>query len=1014
MDQNQRLLLLGRVGLFSMLDDRMKRSVAKRLDELAVPFGETVFQAGDPSDALYIVVAGKARVVGLTATGKETSLAVLRDGDIFGEGGLLTDSARTATIRAADDLHLLRFNRTDFRRLLTEYPVIGSAIDRYTSDHSVQNFLHQYTALESLPPHVLRNLLTELEELHVNAGRRVVQEGDVGERLYIVRRGALDALKHDGEAEQLVGQIGEGEFFGELALFSGTPRAVSVVARTDCDLYAISKPGFDRALASSPAFRARLEQRAAMYRAAGDAEVQVETTYETPDGEKEEEPAIRGPRWRRWLRRYPFIRQRDETDCGAASLGMVTAYYGAPVGVARLRDLANVDADGASMWSVAQAAETLGFHARGLQLSFDALRDLTLPAIVHWEGYHYIVLYEVQRKTVVVGDPGLSLKRISVEEFRRGWTGRALELIPTAKLGKTERISSPYRRFWPIVRPHLPMLGELLGASLVLSVLGLGIPLFTQMVIDRVLVNRTVELLNMMLVGILVVALFQAVISVVRRLLVVHVSTRANARLVSDFLRHVMNLPMRFFDLRRTGDIISRVSENDTIQEAMVSTIPGIIIDTVLALGYVALMAYYNVKLTVVVLLVMPFYVGLMVAFTPAIRRNRAEHFARYADAWSYLIESVNGVATVKAMAVEQRVRSRLDTLFVDSFIVAKKGAHIETAYSGLAAFVQTVAAALFLWYGALQVMENAMTVGQLLAFVALAANITTPLLRMVEAWDTLQDLRNAFDRLNDVFDARPEEPENRELLNLTHLEGRITFDDVSFRYTRSQDRPTLAGVSFAIEPGQRIALVGRSGSGKTTVSKLILGLYLPTTGRVQVDGHDIRILARRTLRRRIGVVPQEIFLFSGTIRENIALADPDSPFDQVIRAAKAAGAHEFITGMGMGYETKIGERGMTMSGGQRQRIALARALLHEPDILLLDEATASLDTESERAIQRSLDEASHNRTTIVIAHRLSTVRDADRILVLDAGAVVEHGTHDELLARSGLYAALVGQQVTQ
>ena len=371
-------------------------------------------------------------------------------------------------------------------------------------------------------------------------------------------------------------------------------------------------------------------------------------------------------------------------------------------------------------------------------------------------------------------------------------------------------------------------------------------------------------------------------------------------------------------------------------------------------------------------------------------------------------------MATVKAMAVEHRVRSRLDTLFVESFLVAKRGAQIETAYSGIATFVQTVATTIFLWYGALQVLDNGMSVGQLLAFVTLAGAITAPLLRMVDAWDTLQDVRNAVERLNDVFDARPEEPDNRALVHLTRLDGRITFDDVSFKYTRSQDKPTLAAVSVEIEPGQKVALVGRSGSGKTTVSKLVLGLYLPNTGRVLIDGHDIRILSRHALRRRIGVVPQEIFLFSGTIRDNIALGDPDSPFDQVVRAAKLAGAHEFISSMGMGYESKVGERGMTLSGGQRQRVALARALLHQPDVLILDEATAALDTESERAIQRSLDEASQGRTTIIIAHRLSTVRNDDRILVLDGGAIVEDGTHDDLLARGGLYTHLAGQHVEQ
>ena len=532
----------------------------------------------------------------------------------------------SACIHSCDEPYLLCLAASDFSRFVDRFPAVRTAIERYTEDFGIQNFLKQFTALETLPSHLLRNLITELEELHVEAGESVVRQGEVGDRFYIVRRGALDAVKEDGAGRRVVGQIGEGEYFGELALLTGEPRAVSVLARTACDLFAISKRGFDRAVAGSSEFGARMAERAGHYRAISDASraARPEATYETDVDAAEEVPSgTRGPRWRRWLRRYPFIRQCDQSDCGAASLAMVSAYHGVRVGLARLRDLANVDVDGASLWSVAQAAESLGFHARGLQLSYDALRDLTLPAIVHWEGYHYIVLYAVRRRSVIVGDPGLSLRKLSADDFRRGWTGRALELIPTAKLGRTTRIESPYHRFWPIARPHLPLLAEVLAASLVLSILGLGIPLFTQMVIDRVLVNRTVDLLNMMFAGMIAIALFRAAINVVRRLLLVHVSTRANARLVSDFLRHVMNLPMGFSDLRRAGDVISRVSENDKIQEAMVSTVPGVFLDTVLALGYIALMAYYNSRLTVVVLLVMPVFVGLMIAFTPAIRRNR-------------------------------------------------------------------------------------------------------------------------------------------------------------------------------------------------------------------------------------------------------------------------------------------------------------------------------------------------------------------------------------------------------
>jgi HlyB family type I secretion system ABC transporter len=785
MDKAQRLALLGGAGPFSLLEERTREKLAARTTLRTCAFGETVFKTGDPGDAMYVVVSGKARVVGQNAAGDEASLALLQAGEFFGITALLSDGPRNATVRAADELILLRLERAEFERAV-----------------------------------------------------------------------------------------------------GGNPSVI--------------------------------EARAALYRrdASGRAAVPVETAPPPEPVESPPEETLRTPLWRRLLRRYPFIHQHDETDCGATCMAMITATYGVPVGVARLRDMADVDADGATMWSVAQAAESLGFHARGLQLSYEALKDLHLPAIVHWEGYHYIVLYEVSDRGVLVGDPGI--------------------------------------------------------------------------------------------------ALFQALLGGARRFLLVHVSSHASARLVSDFLRHVLSLPMKSFDLRRVGDIISRVSENEKVRAALVGTVPGIILDTFLALGYFALMAWYNLKLTLVVAAVVPLFVLLMLAFTPAIRRNRKEHFAKHADAWCTMIEGFTGIGTVKATAIEPTVRWKMETLFVESLLVGRRGAQLEALYAAAATLLQVVSTVVFPGCGARLAMEGALTMGQLLAFTAMAGSVIGPILRLVEAWDDLQDVRNALDRLNDVFDARPEEDGSRPLLAPARLEGRIAFENVTFKYSAGQDRPTLAGVTVEIRPGETIAVVGRSGSGKSTLAKLILGLYSPTKGRVLLDGHDVRALSRRALRRRIGVVPQEVFLFSGTVRDNIALGDPDVPFDRIVRAANLAGAHDFISAMGLGYDTKVGERGMSMSGGQRQRIALARALLREPDILVLDEATSALDTESERAIQRSLEEAAKGRTSIVIAHRLSTVRGADRILVLDAGSIVEQGTHEALVEQGGLYATLVGQQVEE
>ncbi len=1017
MDLEQRRTVLRGAGLFALLSGEERDHLAQQMTEEFFSTGDTVFKQGDDGDAFFVVASGRARVVGRDSAGREVSLAVPKRGDHFGELALLLDVPRSATVRAAEDLVLLRLSRADFLNFLAERPQIRDALEKYLREVSIRDFLKRFTALGSVPGPLLREILEQIQEARFEPGDVIVQAGEPGGLLYIVRDGTLEASRTVNGTEQVLGAIGPGEFFGELALPENLVRTSTVVARSKVVAYVISRDVFSRIVEESPEFRKRLNQVAVAYASQnGHIRAAAPTIQEIGQESKPEEVEARlssGPSaWRRFLRAYPYVPQHDETDCGAACLAMITSYYGVPIGVARLRDLANTSQDGASLWSLAQAAEALGLRARGIQLSYDSLQSIETPSIVHWEGFHYIVLYEAGPRRVVVGDPALGIRRLSVNEFRKGWTGRALELVATSRVHKAERVRNPYARFAAVIKPYRGLIGEVLVASLLLNLFGLALPLFTQLIIDRIVGMRTTDLLNMLLLGMILVTVFQAATSGIRQLLLIHVATHADVRLLGDFLRHVMSLPMRFFDLRRVGDVLSRVEENEKIRTAMVGTIPGLVLDVTLALGYVAVLVYYNLHLTFVVLAVIPIFAVLTIAFTPALRRNRREWFAKNAEQWSYLIESITGIATVKSMAVESSVRWKWEELFVNSVLLGRREAHLEASFSTTASFFSTLTAVLMLWYGARQVLADNMTIGALIAFTTLAGNLIAPVLRLCNSWANLQDVRNAVQRLNDIFDASPEENDNRTLLTLPRFDGSIRFENVSFKYTSGQDRPTLTNLSFEINPGEKIAVVGRSGSGKSTLAKLILGLYVPTEGRLFIDGHDIRTLSRRSLRRRIGVVPQEVFLFSGTVRENIALGDPDTPFERVVAAARLAGAHEFITEMGLGYDSKIGERGMSISGGQRQRIALARALLREPDILILDEATSALDTESERAIQTSLDAASRGRTTIVIAHRLSTVQDADRILVIDRGAIVESGVHAALLSAGGLYAHLVGQQI--
>jgi ATP-binding cassette subfamily B protein len=1033
MDIHQKLELLHESGPFDLLEPAERKKLAERMTVVSFEFGDTVFSVGDSGDSLYLVVSGHARVIGVDASGREVSLALLGRAAHFGEESILSEGPRTATVRAAEDLVVLRLARREFVKVLEHHPDVRRSFEQYVTDIGIQRFLKQFTVLEAVPSSVLRDLLGNLEILPMTPSQIVIRQGDEGDGVYIVQKGSLEIRRRTDVGEQAIGFLGPGEFFGVSALLRGRPRSASVVAISEGQLCRLSREGFQKALQASPRLRERLEhviaeqderktpvadtpkasETAAFGETAGTTSVTGKAWQELLDRPRTQS-AIRGVAWRRVMRMFPFVAQHDQSDCGAASLAMMTRYYGIAMGLSRLRDMANVDRDGASMWSLAKAAEQIGFHARGLQVSCEALSDVTLPAILHWEGYHYVVLYRLSATQAIIGDPAVGIRHLSMAAFRKGFSGRVLELIPTERLFRNDQARLSYRHFTAMARPHVGWIAGVVVASVVLNVLALGLPLFTQYIVDTVLAQNRPNMLDLLFGGMLLVAVCQAIATIVRHLLLIRISTRFDRDLVSTFLRYVMALPMRFFDLRRVGDVISRVSENEKVRQAIVGTLPGMFLDACLAFGYFGLLGYYNVRYMLVVLVTIPFFLLLILLFTPAIRRNQREYFAKHADQWSSLIESITGIGTIKSVAIEKLVQKKWENAFVESLLVGARSARLESVYIALALLLSAAASSLFLWYGAHQVLLSAMTAGQLIAMTAVVGNIVTPLLRLVESWGDLQDARNAVERLNDVLDAEPEEDEKKATrLVLPKLEGRIRFDGVSFRYAPGQARPTLANLSFEIEPGETVAVVGRSGSGKSTLAKLILGLYLPDEGSVLMDGHDMRILSRHAVRRRIGVVPQEVFLFSGSITENVAVGEEKPPIEKVMACCRLAGAHEFISDMGLGYDSKVGERGMCLSGGQRQRIALARALYHEPDILILDEATSALDVESERAIQRNLQEVRRGRTTLIIAHRLSTVQNADRIIVLDRGALVETGTHADLLEKGGLYAGLVRQQLS-
>ncbi len=860
------------------------------------------------------------------------------------------------------------------------------------------------------------------------------QGTDVEPGIYIVISGKVRLLDNTGE---LITTLSVGESFGEFTLFPNTNfQPYGARASVDLHLCFIPSQVLLPFMAKYPQIRQHLWSQACSRDPSpivnsdnpsievADSNQPHKTDTSTSEVKSKSQRKISkayfpsptqrvGHLWQRVMRRYPFFAQQSGSDCGAACLVMVSRYWGKNFSVNRLRDIANVDRNGASLRGLATAAESIGFATRPVKASLDQLAKQKLPAIAHWEGKHYIVVYEITRHQVVVADPALGQRTLSYAEFKADWTGYTLLLQPTVFLKDAKETATPFWQFFELMKPHELVMLEVFIASVFIQIFGLITPLFTQLILDRVVVQRSELTLTAVGLGLLIFSLFRVAMTGLRQYLLDHTANKVDLALIIAFIRHTLRLPLSFFESRYVGDIVTRVQENRKIQRFLSGEALSILLDLLTVFIYVGLMFWYSWQMALLVLVVIPPFFLLALIATPFLQRISREIFGAIANESSYLIEALTGVRTVKSTAVEQTVRWHWEELLNKEIKTNFSGQVISNRLQIFSNTIHAVITTALLWFGAHLVIQNQLTIGQLVAFNMLLGNIITPFQRLTVLWNQLQEVVIAVERINDVLDAEPEEDLQHQVRQrLPLIRGHICFKNVTFRYHPESDVNVLENLNFEVKPGQMVALVGRSGSGKTTISKLVLGLYPPTDGKVLIDGQDITSISLQSLRQQVGVVDQDTFLFGGTIRENISLGHPGAELGEVIEAAQLAGADEFIKKLPMGYETQIGEGGGMLSGGQRQRLAIARALLGNPKLLILDEATSHLDSESERIIQRNLATILQGRTTLVIAHRLSTVRNADLILVLDRGVLIESGTHPELMAKRGHYFYLNQQQL--
>jgi HlyB family type I secretion system ABC transporter len=1027
---------LGHLPALSLVTEEVRGLVAASFEPVTFSFGDVIVREGEPADAFYLLAAGTARVVKRGESGDEVALNVLHAGDSFGEMALLGDTTRIASVRASGRVDALRLDRAVFSALTRSHPEVRAMFEALAKQRTLWNFLRVHSSFSQLPKEAFALLASELERVEFAAGDLVIRQGERPGPMYVIEEGRVRSFRTADDGEEDLGYLRAGDFFGERSLFLDQPRDASVQAVTECVLLRFAQELFHRLVAEFPDFRDRLAQRIEQYDYRRRARVPLDfaeeilpaeaSMYEKVSADQAEslpEPvALTGaaelerdgkPARQARIRRFPHIYQLDEADCGAACVAMICRHFGRVVSISLVREAVHTATDGTSLAGITRGADELGLAARSVRASKSRLDELPLPAVVHWEGNHWVVLYAVHDGHVRVSDPARGLRRIPREDFIEKWSGYASLVSATERLAQIPETKPSLRWLAPFVRPHV---GRILIAVLLACAaagLQLVLPILTQVVVDRVLPNHDLNLLYVLIAAIAGVLLAMTGATILQRYLLSRVAVLFDVATIDFVTSRLLDLPMSYFNTRRTGDIERRIQGVRQVRVFLVQSGVQALTSVTQLIAALVLMLVYSWKLALVFLATVPLYAWLMRFSAKRLRPMYDSLEEAYGKYQSAQIDAIRGIETVKAMAAEQAFRGVMlrqfqglaDRVFRSQFLVM--------VYEGGLQLVTFASLGLFLFVGALEVVHGSLSLGKFVAFNALIALANAPLLMLLLLWDELQLAKILLGRLDDVLEHEPEQGRDRSHLRpVTTLAGRVELRGLGFRYGGPEAPPILEGISVTIDPGESVAIVGRSGSGKTTLIKLLAGLIEPTEGSILFDGVELRTLDYRTLRRHVGFVLQESYVFDATIAENIAFGESALDLERISWAARAANAHEFVQRLPLGYETRIGESGLRLSGGQQQRIAIARALYHRPSVLLFDEATSSLDTESERAVKESLDELLADRTSFVIAHRLSTIRDAGRILVLERGRLVEQGTHDELMERHGLYFYLASQQL--
>ncbi len=1018
-----------------VLDTHIMFSVLPRKDKLILqPLfeirefakGDLIARQDDPIDGMYVIYAGSvrlkqridAKIVSLGVAGEETTL---------GEMSLINPDDWRFDAIAEGPVTMLVLPADKVAPIVASNTVIEEHFRNHVSLIEIHELLRGVLGADKFSPERFLSILRNLGVKNVGAGGAVFEQGEEDPRLYYIAKGAVELERTPISGDPFVldraskgGLIGESAVLADLGYAGIHPhtaralRDVTVLVIREDDARELLETNLelsDRLLARARHLQElEQEQLSSRDRAEGVdlriklADAVTESEFLALEGEKE-------------VSKFPLVSQDSDTEAGAACLTMITNHYGKPFSLGQIRELTGLSGITVTPNAIITGAEALGFRSKAYSLTYDDLQRVKLPGIVGWESYHFVVVFKVTKREIHIADPLGEIRKVSREDFLPSWSaaevhgvdvaaaesGVFIALEPTQRFELKEKVKRPIEHFINYLLPYKKYFGEALIAALIINLLGLASPLFIQTIVDTVVVHHDISLLNMMLAGMVLVAVFSTLTVMAQSLLLGHTTARIDMRMMSEFYQHVLSLPMDFFMKRNKGEILARFGENQKIRAIIAGSTITVVLNTFMVLIYFLMMFTYSVALTTVVLVFIPLYIAIVLYFTPRIKAIAQEIFITNSQSQAYLIESLNGIETIKATANEFFARARWENAFAENVNRGYRSIKLNLMSNSLFQMATLASIIIILWLGANEVIAGTMTIGELMGFNMLMGLVTAPVLQVVNLWNNLQEVRIAVDRVSDILTVDPEQPmitdPNNIPATMIHCKGRIAFEKVNFSYVANEKTNyVMNDFDLVIEPGQRIAFVGPSGCGKSTIAKMILGFNLPSSGLMTIDGKRIEALDYRSLRRNIGVVLQDSFLFAGTVAENIALGDPQPDMQMVKEASHLAGADDFILNYPLGYQTAIGEKGMGISGGQRQRICIARALYHKPKIIIFDEATSALDNESEARIMKQMENILKNRTAIIIAHRLSTIIDCDSICFIKDGKVREKGTHQELI----------------